>query len=124
MNPPVLTDICLITRDLNAGIDFYTKKLGFQLSSQMPGFADFVGHGVVLALWDAHKLRETTNVPGQIEEPSGRGVMMAVEVASPLEIDKIYENLLARGVEFYGPPKNYPWNARAIYFGRSEEHTS
>jgi len=117
MNPPVLTDICLITRDLNASIDFYTKKLGFKLSSQMPGFADFVGHGVVLALWDAHKLRETTNVPGQIEEPSGRGVMMAVEVASSLEIDKIYENLLARGVEFYGPPKNYPWNARAIYFG-------
>ena len=63
MNQPVLTDICLITRDLNAGIDFYTKKLGFQLSSQMTGFADFVGHGVVLALWDAHKLRETTNVP-------------------------------------------------------------
>jgi catechol 2,3-dioxygenase-like lactoylglutathione lyase family enzyme len=117
MKPPVLTDICLITRDLQASIEFYTEKLGFQLSSEMPGFADFVGHGVVLAVWDAKKLRETTKVPGQIEEPSGRGVMMACELDSPAEIDKTYEMLLARGVEFYDPPKNYPWNARAIYFG-------
>ena len=117
MKPPVLTDICLITRDLQASIEFYTKKLGFQLSSEMPGFADFVGHGVVLAVWDAKKLRETTKVPGQIDEPTGRGVMMACELDSPAEIDKTYEELLSRGVEFYDPPKNYPWNARAIYFG-------
>ena len=95
MNPPLVTDVCLITRDLDASVEFYTKKLHFQLSSQMPGFADFVG---------------------QISEPTGHGVMLAIEVNSPAEVDKAYEDLLARGVVFYGEPKDYPWNTRSVFF--------
>jgi|688.fasta_scaffold685669_2 catechol 2,3-dioxygenase-like lactoylglutathione lyase family enzyme len=116
MKPPFLTDICLITRDIDASVEFYTKKLHFQLSSQMPGFADFVGHGIVLALWDAKKLEETTGVPGQTGEPTGHGVMLAIQVDSPAEVDQAYEDLSARGVVFYGAPKDYPWNTRSIFF--------
>ncbi len=116
MQVPRITDICLITRDLEAGVDFYTKKLGFQVSSRMPGFVDFVGNGIVLALWDAQRLITTTGVPGQVDEPSGRGVMLAIELESPAAIDQMHASLSAQGVELYGEPKDYPWNARCIYF--------
>lgn len=111
-----LTDICLVTRDLDAAVDFYTDKLGYQLKSRMPGFADFTREGVILALWDASAIRESTGVPAAVEAPSGHGVMMAVELASPDEVDREHARLTAEGVEFYAPPKDYAWNARCAYF--------
>lgn len=116
MNPPRITDICLVSRDLPAAVEFYTTMLGYQLDSKMPGFADFTGPGVVLAVWDAQLIRDSTGVPAQVGEPEGHGVMIAVELDSPDAIDETYERLAARGVDFYRPPADYPWNARCIYF--------
>ena len=115
MNQPTVTDLCLVTRDLEASVDFYTR-LGYRLASRMPGFADFEGPGLILALWDAKLIRETTGVPALAEEPSGRTVMVAVELDSPEEIDAAYDRLREAGVEFYKPPADYPWNARCVYF--------
>lgn len=114
MNPRI-TDVCLVTRDLDAAVTFYTEKLGYQLDSRMPGFADFIGPGCILAVWDANLIRQTTGVPAAVHEPEGHGVMVACELDSPAEIDKTYDLLTARGVEFYGPPTDYPWNARCVY---------
>jgi catechol 2,3-dioxygenase-like lactoylglutathione lyase family enzyme len=116
MTRPTITDVCLVTRDLDTAVEFYLGKLDFELDSRMPGFADFTGPGVVLALWDAQLIRDTTGVPAQVSEPDGHGVMIAVELESPERIDETYQRLTARGVEFYRPPADYPWNARCIYF--------
>ncbi len=112
---PVITDVCLVTRDLDAAVAFYSQRLGFELASRMPGFADFSSEGVTLALWDAQAIREATGVPAQVIEPDGHGVMIARELALPSAVDDKYHELSSRGVEFYGPPRDYPWNARAIY---------
>lgn len=114
--PPKITDVCLVTRDLESSIDFYTNKLGYQLASRMPGFADFEGPGVVLALWDAHKIAETTGVKADTLGGGGHQVMLAIELDSPEAVDAMHTDLTSRGVDFYGPPKDYPWNARCIYF--------
>jgi len=114
--PPRITDVCLVTRDLEAATAFYTEKLGFTLGSRMPGFADFAGPGVVLALWDAHKIRETTGVPSDTDGGGGHQVMLAAELESAAAIDRAYAELSERGVEFYRPPADYPWNARCVYF--------
>lgn len=114
---PRVTDVCLVTRDIDAAVDFYTTKLGYRLESRMPGFADFHGNGVVLAVWDAHKIRETTGVPADTIGDAGHQVMLACELDSPALIDEMYARLTEQGVECYGPPKDYPWNARCIYFG-------
>ena len=116
MTRPSITDICLVTRDLEAAIDFYTTKLGYTLASRMPGFADFEGPGIILALWDAQLIRETTGVPAITEEPTGRTVMVAIELDSPEEIDATYQRLQDAGIECYKPPADYPWNARCFYF--------
>ena len=115
MPKPIITDICLVTRDIDEAICFYTEKLGFELATRMPGFADFAGPGVILAVWDGEKIRESTGVPAQVSEPDGHGVMVAVELESPDAIDEMYGQLRQRGTELYGPPTDYPWNARCIY---------
>ncbi|GAA4359988.1 VOC family protein [Paeniglutamicibacter cryotolerans] len=115
MHKPNITDICLITRDLDRSIEFYTQKLGFTLKHRMPGFADFAGPGVILALWEATHIQETTGVISQREEPQGHNVMLAVKLDAPAAIDAIHDELVAQGVQVYGAPDDYPWNARCLY---------
>lgn len=113
---PIITDVCLISTDIEAGIEFYTHKLGFTMRSRMPGFVDFEGPGVIVALWDANQLATTTGIPGRAADQVGHGVMLACELDSPADIDRVYELYSSRGVDFYGPPKDFPWNARCVYF--------
>lgn len=113
---PTITDVCLVTRDLDGAIEFYVERLGYRLRSRMPRFADFEGPGLTLALWDASTIVEHTGVAAMVDEPTGRTVMLACELGSPEEIDAMYTRLVAAGIELQGPPKDYPWNARCIYF--------
>ena len=118
MDKPKLavTDVCLVTRDLESAVSFYRDKLGFELAHRMPGFVDFVGHGVTLAVWDATAIREATGVPALAEEPAGHGVMVAIELESPETVNEMHRDLLDRGVTFYDQPRGYPWTAWATYF--------
>lgn len=113
---PVITDVCLIADDIAASIDFYTHKLGFTIRSRMPGFVDFQGPGLILALWEAQALEATTGVRGRREHGAQHGVMLACELDSPEAIDRIHAEYAARGVEFASEPQDYPWNARCVYF--------
>lgn len=113
---PRITDICLVTLDFETSKAFYIDKLGFTLSSEMPGFADFQAGDVMLAIWDGQRIREVTGAQAQVGESTGHQVMVALELDSPESIDVMYQDLTARGIQFYGPPKDYPWNARCIYF--------
>lgn len=110
-----VTDVCLVTEDLESAISFYIDKLGLELAHHMPGFADFSGPGVTLAVWDASAIRSATTVPARVAELGGHDVMLAVRLDSPHAVDAMYERLARRGIEFYDPPRDYPWTARAIY---------
>ena len=122
MTKPTISDVCLVTDDLEDAKQFYLEKLDFQPRRVAPGFIDFLGPGIILALWDADTIRADTGVPAQPIKPGGVGVMIAVEVESPAEVDAVYKRLSERGIEFYGPPDDYPWHARCVYFaGRCGE---
>ena len=112
-----ITDVCLIPDDLDRAIAFYCDALGYRVSHRMPGFADFIGPGPVLALWEAGHIRANTGVPATAGRATGPRVMLAIELDSPGEVDAVYERLASRGVEFYRVPADYPWNARCAYFG-------
>lgn len=115
--PPIITDICLVAEDVDAAIDFYVQRLDYELESRMPGFADFRSHeGPTLAVWSGELIRTATGVPAATTTPSSHGVMVAVELDSPEAVDRRHEELVARGVEFYGPPVDHAWNARCAYF--------
>ena len=51
-----------------------------------------------------------------MDEPEGRGVMIAAELPSPGAVDELYAELTRGGITFFGPPKAYPWTAHAAYF--------
>lgn len=110
-----ISDVCIVPEDIEASIAFYENKLGFKLQHRMPGFADFEAPGVRLALWERQHLAETTGADN-VPKTGGHGVIIAVRVSSPDAVDRIYRDLVSHDVHVVSPPKDYPWNARCIYF--------
>jgi len=110
-----ISDVCILVRDIERSIAFYVEKLGFTPKHRAPGFADFSGAGLTLALWEIDHISRHAGLSA--ERASGAHTMLvAVLLASPAEVDACHADLTADGIVFSGPPADYPWNARCCYF--------
>ena len=97
------------TRDQDRAIAFYTEKLGFKVVTDQP-MADKqrwielrVAHSdtrVVLFTPDGHENRIGTSFNGAFACDN---------------VEKTYEELKARGVEFAAPPAKEPWGTFASF---------
>jgi catechol 2,3-dioxygenase-like lactoylglutathione lyase family enzyme len=97
------------TRNQDVALAFYTEKLGFKVVTDQPmgerqrwielrvGTADT---RVVLFTPDGHEDRIGTFFNGAFATDN---------------VEKTYEQLLARGVEFTSPPKKEPWGTFTIF---------
>lgn len=110
-----ISDVCILVEDIERSIAFYVDKLGFALKHRAPGFADFDGAGMTLALWEIDHIARHTGVPGR-QGSGAHNVLVAVRLASPAEVDACHADLAGQGVVFTGSPADYPWNARCCYF--------
>ncbi len=110
-----ITDVCVLVKDTQRSIDFYVGKLGFTLNRRADGFAEFIGAGLTLACWELDHLSEHTGVANAKAEGPHK-VCIAVRVPSPAAVDAAYQELMEKGVPFYGEPADYVWNARGAYF--------
>lgn len=111
-----ITDICFLVEDVERASAFYVDKLGFIPRRRAEGFADFKGAGVTLALWEIGHIGEKVGISDRRPEPKVHKACAAVELESPGAVDAAFDELLAAGVVFHGPPADYEWNAHACYF--------
>ena len=109
-----IRDICILVTDIEASIRFYVEKLGFKLKHRAPGFADFTGAGLTLALWERDHIAHHAGV--RVRPNSSSAVLIAVLLDSPAELDRVHDDLAAKGISFLGPPRDYDWNAHCAYF--------
>ena len=95
--------------DQGRALDFYTEKLGFTIITDQP--FDEKQRWIELRVPKA----ETRVVLFTAEGEEKRiGTMMNMSYACD-EIEKTYEELKARGVEFEGPPQKQPWGSYAMF---------
>ena len=95
--------------DQNRALDFYTEKLGFTIITDQP--FDEKQRWIELRVPKA----ETRVVLFTAEGDEGRiGTMMNMSYACD-DIQKTYEELTKRGVEFEGPPQKQPWGTYAMF---------
>lgn len=111
-----ITDICLLVENIETTVEFYTKKLGFKLRRRAEGFADFHADGVILAAWELDHISAHTSVAKVKSPKEGHKACVAIELESPDAVDALYAELVDRGVEFYGKPESFLWNAHCAYF--------
>jgi predicted enzyme related to lactoylglutathione lyase len=101
--------VSIPVRNQDQALEFYTKKLGFQILTDQP----FNGSQRWIEL----------RVPGGetkvvLFTPQGQedriGTFSNVVFLSD-DVEKTYQDLSARGVEFQQPPKKEPWGTSAIF---------
>ena len=109
-----ISDVCILVTDIEASMRFYVDRLGFQLLHRAPGFADFSGAGLTLALWEREHIAQHAQV--HVKPGSASAVLIAVKIESLTVLDQVYEELQVAGIDFLAPPADYPWNARCLYF--------
>ena len=96
-------------RDQDAALAFYTEKLGFQVATDQP-FDDTqrwielripgADTGIVLFTPDGHEDRI--------------GTFQSISFWTN-NVQKTYDELTSRGVEFVGPPQTADWGTAAIF---------
>lgn len=111
-----LAQIALVVHDYDQAIDFYTNKLGFELleDTKLSAEKRWVvvsprgrrGADVLLAKASTESQRACVG-----HQAGGR---MFVFLATD-DVQRDYQNLLARGVEFVQPPTNKPYGTVAIF---------
>ena len=109
-----LTDVGLFVSDMDRAVRFYGSTLGFELKRRDIGFAEFRTEGVGLALWEVSDVTQAlalANTPRQ-----GLTAMVAVRVETAETVDRLHDELAARGVQMVQPPTTHAWNARTAYF--------
>jgi hypothetical protein len=119
---PPITDFCFLVDSVERSLEFYKGKLGFKLRTRAEGFADFTSEKVALALWEIDHIAATVGISNRRGGPGVHKACAAIELAKPQEINELYESLVARGVAFVSPPKDYPWRARCAYFFDPDEN--
>lgn len=120
--PMKITDICVLVENADRAVEFYTNVLGFKLRRRAEGFADFHAEQVTLACWELDHINKTAGVSNLRAPKRAHKACIAIQLASPKEVEEAYATLSARGVVFDRPPFDFPWNARCIYFSDPDDN--
>jgi predicted enzyme related to lactoylglutathione lyase len=97
--------ISIPVRDQQRALEFYTQKLGFAIFTDQP--FDDKQRWIELGIPGAQTRIVLFTPPGQ-EERIGSIMNTAWSVDN---IDRTYEELSAKGIEFTGPPQRSEWGA-------------
>ncbi len=111
--------VVLLCEDPVRARQFYLDVMKFRIERETPRWVSFhVGSGLLC-------LRSRT-LEGVFQDGPGAPGSASVQLAfrvSPPEIDQCQAELIAKGVEMMGPPRDIPsWGHRAIFFRDSERN--
>lgn len=99
----------IAVRDQDRSLEFFTKQLGFTLATDQP-FSD-TQRWIELRIPGAETRIVLFTPPGH---ENRIGAFSNVTFVAD-NVEKTYEELSARGVEFTGPPKTAPWGSSVMF---------
>ena len=96
------------TRDQNSALEFWTNRVGFQVATDQP--FDDKQRWIELRIPGADTRLVLFTPQGHEDRIGGFSNVTFVTA----DVQKSYDELSARGVEFVKPPKSEPWGTSAI----------
>jgi predicted enzyme related to lactoylglutathione lyase len=101
--------VSIPTRDQDPALAFYTEKLGFKVASDQP--FNEKQRWIELRIGGS-ETRLVLFTPDGHEDRIGGFFNGALSCDN---VERTYDELKARGVEFTGPPKKEPWGTFAMF---------
>lgn len=111
-----ITMVSIPVKDQDKALKFYTEKLGFKLETDA-AFGD--QRWIELSIPGTKMHISLFTVPGQEDRV---GTFSNI-VYSCKDIQKVYETLKSRGVEFTEPPKKQSWGGVTALFKDADNNT-
>jgi catechol 2,3-dioxygenase-like lactoylglutathione lyase family enzyme len=108
---PRLTNVCLITSNVNQLVKFYEPILGLKAQRSGDDYAEFHTGLGVLAIFSA--AAQERYIPSSAD--AGRNKSAILEFAT-VDVDKEYARLQSLVKTWVKPPTTQPWGTRSIYF--------
>lgn len=112
--------IVLIVAELDRSLDFYVGTLGLGLQHRSGAYAQLDTGPTRLALYERDAMAQTLGVekltaPG----PAAPGFELGFKVD---DVDAVYADLLAAGIESAAPPTDRHWGQRTAYVRDPDWH--
>jgi catechol 2,3-dioxygenase-like lactoylglutathione lyase family enzyme len=110
----------LFVDDFDLMMEFYNKKVGLPVRLRADGYAEFAVEGSKFALLTRARAVELVGQKHTARPAAGAhdaAVTILVE-----DVDRLYRDLSARGVEFLSPPADRLWGQRTAVFCDPEGH--
>jgi uncharacterized protein len=118
--PGRLTAVTLGCRDLPAQRRFY-RNLGFvEGPASSDDWVAFHLAGVYLCLYGLDALTAEAAPDSPAPAPGWNGITLAINVASPAEVDTVFASAVAAGALPLDPPTDRPYGPRASYVADPE----
>lgn len=108
----------IIVADIDKALEFYVGVLGFEVRTDAPMGPDMRFTTVAPKGAQTEIVLGQRNMYGEDAKTIGSGISLIVD-----DVDKVYEELSAKGVEFPMPPFDAPWGARGANFNDPEGNT-
>ena len=111
-----ITAPTLLVADVARSVAFYRDKVGLELHRTNTGFANFKMGSILLALWQVDHVSQSIDCGIDTAPKHHHNSIMACLLDSKDAVDAHYRRLRDNGVDFFYPPKAFPWNVYATYF--------
>lgn len=120
---PKLTVITLGVANVAASAKFYAA-LGFKRKMRQTGdeVAFFDAGGLLLAVWDAKKLLEDTQLPHAQDKTGFNNASLAWNCATPEEVDTAFAQAMAAGGKPLRQPGKTDYGGYRGYFADPDGH--
>ena len=112
--------VVVFAHDFDSTLAFYKEKLGLPIRFQDTGYAELAVEGAKLALLSASRIAEQVG-PGHAGRP-GAGVHDGHITLMVEDVDRLYQELKAKGVNFFSAPQERAWGQRTVYLADPEGH--
>jgi lactoylglutathione lyase len=110
----------LIVKDIQRSRDFYESVLGLEFEHGDDNSASFILGPDALLLLDSAAADDLLS-PADVEHDAVR-VTKSVIVTSVDDVDALYDELRAKGVEFIRAPEDRWWGKRCAHFRDPDGH--
>lgn len=97
-------------------VRFYRDVLGFEVAQDVDTFVEFKSEGVRFSICAREDLHKATGHEDFTRPASGQHFELAFPVAGAEAVDRMYEELVARGATGIKEPADMPWNQRTAFF--------
>ena len=113
--------VTVLTDDLATMKQFYRDVLGFAIRSEADGYVEFVNDGVRLAICTRQVMADITGGHESFTTgKKGQAFELAFPCESAQEVERSYNDLVAKGAIPIKAPATMPWGQTTAFFADPE----